>query len=211
MQPWTVERGTLWVWEASHDLPPPYPVRVDAQVQEIEETDLGDLTVAMELAGPEPIRRRLEAGRRCVVLKIGGQIATYGWVTQGVESVGELERNFNLCDDEAYIWDCATVPAWRGQRLFSALLSRLIARLASEGVQRIWIGASRHNRPSIRAFANAGFQPVVDVVYRRVYRLTTLWLEPAPSVERPLLLAAYRILTSPHERRFGRLAVGIKR
>lgn len=210
MQPWTVERGTLWAWEANSGLPAPYPARVDAQFQEIEEADLGDLTAAMGLAGPETIHRRLETGRRCVVLKVGGQIATYGWITQGVESVGELERDFNLCNDEAYIWDCATVPAWRGQRLFSALLSRIIAQLDGEGVKRIWIGASRHNHPSIRAFANAGFQPVVDVIYRRMYRLTTLWLKPAPSVARPLLLAAYRILTSPHERRFGRLAVGIK-
>src|SRR5262249_40519940 len=139
------------------------------------------------------------------------QIVTYGWVTQGVECVGELERQFHLHDDEAYIWDCGTVPAWRGQGCYSALLSCIIHRLQREGAVRIWIGASRQNQPSIRGFASAGFNPVVDLTYRRLYRLTLMWIHPAPSNRRPLVSAAYRILLNAHERRLGQLIVGYKR
>jgi ribosomal protein S18 acetylase RimI-like enzyme len=209
MQRWAVERGTLWVWETNADLPPICSARVEAAFEELGASDVDDLAVAMNLPTPEPIQRRLQGNRRCFSLRVAGQIATYGWVTRGVECVGELERQFHLHDDEAYIWDCGTVPAWRGQRCYSALLSQLIGRLYAEGVSRIWIGASRQNRPSIQGFANAGFKPVVDLTYRRLYRLTVIWIHPASATRRALVSAAYRLLIDDHERRFGQFVIGL--
>jgi ribosomal protein S18 acetylase RimI-like enzyme len=208
MQPWTVEYGTLWAVEPSVRLPPICSARVEAEFEELRFGDAGDLATAMNLPTPEPILRRLQNNRRCFSLKVAGQIASYGWVTRGTECVGELERQFNLHDDEAYIWHCGTLPAWRGQRCYSALLNQLIYRLHHEGVPRIWIGASLQNQPSIRAFANAGFQPVVDVAYRRLYYLTLMWIHHAPSARRTLVSAAYRILLNNHERRLGQLIIG---
>jgi ribosomal protein S18 acetylase RimI-like enzyme len=208
MQPWTVEYGTLWAVEPGTRRPPICSARVEAAFEELCVADAGDLAIAMNLPTPEPILRRLQSKRRCFGLKVAGQIASYGWVTRGAECVGELERQFRLRDDEAYIWDCGTVPAWRGQHCYSALLSQLIYRLHHEGVPRIWIGASQRNQPSIRAFTSAGFQRVVDVTYRRFYHLTLLWIRHAPSAQRPLTSAAYRILLNEHERRLGQLIIG---
>lgn len=210
MQPWTVERGTLWALETEGGLPPPCPAWIEVKFEEVGGGDIDALAAAMNLPTSESIRQRLQNQRRCFILKMGDQIATYGWVTAGVECVGELERQFHLHDNELYIWDCATVPAWRGQRCFSALLSQIVYRLHDEGYPRFWIGASRQNQPSIRSFANAGFKPVIDVIYRRFYRLTLLWIHQAPSPRQPLISAAYRILLNTHERRFGRLFVGYK-
>lgn len=165
----------------------------------------------MKPSDPELIRRRLQSDRRCFGLRVEGLIAAYGWVTQGNESVGELERQFNLRRDEAYIWDCRTVPDWRGRGFYSFLLSRLIHELLGVGVQQIWIGASRHNRPSIRGFVNAGFKPVVDLTYRRLLRLTMLWFRVTPAAEQHLVSAAYRIIVNDHERRFGPIAIGYMR
>ena len=208
MQPWTTEYGTLWALETGNGLPPLCRARVEVAFEEVGGEDSDELAAAMELPGTATIRQRLQGRRRCFCLRVAGAIAAYGWVTRGVECVGELERKFHLHDDEAYIWDCVTLPAWRRQRLYSALLSHMVYRLHSEGIPRIWIGASRQNRPSIRGFANAGFQPVVDVTYRRFYRLTILWIHQAPSAQPPLVAAAYRILINKHEWRWGRLAVG---
>jgi GNAT superfamily N-acetyltransferase len=209
-QPWSVEDGTLWALETGGGLPPLCRARIETKFEEIGAGDLDDLAVAMNLPTPEPIRQRLQSQRRCFILKVGDEIATYGWVTHGVECVGELERQFNLHDDEAYIWDCSTVPTWRGQRCYSALLSQIIYRLHDEGVARLWIGASRQNQPSIRAFANAGFNQVVDVVYRRFYRLTLMWIQSVGSAWPSLVSAAYRILRNAHERRVGPLLIGFK-
>lgn len=210
MQPWTIEYGTLWALETGNGLPPPCPARVETEFSEIANDDLEELAAAMNLPTPEPIQQRLQGQRRCFCLKIEGQIVTYGWVTRGVECVGELERTFHLHDNEAYIWDCRTDPNWRGKRLYSALLSHLIYRLNDEGIPRIWIGASRQNRPSVQGFVNAGFQPVIDCTYGRFYRLSLLWMHQPLSAPHPLVPAAYRILLNEHERRLGQLFIGYK-
>lgn len=210
-QQWAVEHGTLWALELGAGLPPSCSARVETVFEEVRPDRVADLTTAMNLATPTLIRQRFQGKRRCFVLKVADQIAAYGWVTHGVESVGELEREFNLRDDEAYIWDCVTLPAQRGQHCYSALLSHIIYQLQAEGTGCLWIGASRQNEPSVRGFVNAGFQHVIDLTYRRLSYLTILWFHHASSTVPPhLLTTAYRILVSPHERRLGRLALGYK-
>jgi len=211
MQPWTVEYGTLWAAETKGDLRPLYPARVGVVFAEASPSDGLALTGAMNLSDPQPIQQRFQSHRRCFTLRVADHIISYGWVTHGTECVGEFERQFRFHDDEAYIWDCATVPAWRGRGCYSALLSHILHQLQAEGMPRVWIGASRLNQPSVKGFVNAGFQPVVDATYRRFYRLTWLWIHPKLAVTRPLVGHAYRILLNDHERRFGRLALGYKR
>ena len=208
MQPWAVEYGTLWAWEAGDGLPPICPAQVEVEFSEIKSDQIDDLALAMNLATLAPIQQRFQGNRRCFGLKIAGQIVTYGWVTHGVECVGELERKFYLNPNEAYIWDCGTVPAWRKQGCYSTLLSHIIYQLQAEGVPRLWIGASRQNQPSIQGIAKAGFKRVLDLTYRRFYHLTVMWINQAPSTQQPLISAAYHILVNDHERRFGRWVIG---
>lgn len=211
MQSWVVEYGTLWGLETDRGLPPFCPPRVEVEFLEVHnQQDREELAAAMNLPTLRPVEARLQSKRRCFALRVAGRIAAYGWVTQGVEQVGELERKFNLHDHEAYIWDCGTVPAWRRQRLYSALLSHIILQLHDESVSHIWIGASRLNQPSVKGFVNAGFQQVVDCTYRRLYRLSLLYIHQALSDRIPLVADAYRILINDHERRFGRLLIGYK-
>ena len=66
--------------------------------------------------------------------------------------------------DEAYIWDCATLPAYRGQRLYPALLIHMLGELRNAGFQRVWIGTDADNLPSQRGVALVAFQPVVDIM-----------------------------------------------
>jgi ribosomal protein S18 acetylase RimI-like enzyme len=211
MRSWSVEYGTLWAWQAGSDLPPPCPARLAVTFTEATEPDLAALSLALNLPSPAPLQERRHNKRRCFILKTEEQIVSYGWVTHGSEHVGELERHFQLRPDEVYIWDCGTLPAWRDQRCYSALLNHLIYHLQPEGVPHIWIGASRQNRPSVQGIANAGFSHVLDLTYRRFYGLTLLWFQQAPRVRPGLIAAAYRLLLADHEQRFGPLAIGYKR
>jgi ribosomal protein S18 acetylase RimI-like enzyme len=203
------EDGALWALEPSAGLPARCEARAPVAFAELDAADIAELAAALDQPDPGPLRARLDGRRRCFILRAGGQIAAYGWATRGAECVGELERRFNLGDDEAYLWDCGTLPAWRGRRLYSALLSRMAHSLAGEGLARIWIGASLQNRPSITGIANAGFAHVLDLSYRRRLRLSAMWIRRA-SAARPLLATAYRLLMQPHERRIGRVIVGYR-
>jgi GNAT superfamily N-acetyltransferase len=211
MKLWAVESGTLWLSEAAQGAPPEMASRLPTAFAEVSPDDWRALQAAMSLPDPALIRHRFQTGRRCFGLRAHDQLVAYGWATRGPERVGELERVFRLNDDEVYIWDCGTVPTWRGQRCYTALLSHMLRQFHDEGIARRWIGASRQNQPSIRGIVRAGFQHVMDVVYRRLWRLTVLRFVEAPAAGRPQLDAAYRILTTPRERRWGRTAVGLYR
>lgn len=210
MLPWMIERGSFWALQVADGLPSPCPARIDVAFREVGPAATAQLASAMGLAAPEEVAGRLRSGRRCFALWSADQIVAYGWVTRGPERVGELERTFQVAEDEAYIWDCATVARYRGQRCYSFLLSQIVARLGDEGIVRIWIGASRQNQHSIRGFENAGFSWVLDLTYRRLHRLTLLRFFQAPAAPPGLLAAAYRVILDPAERRVGPLAIGYR-
>jgi ribosomal protein S18 acetylase RimI-like enzyme len=173
---WAFERGTLWVRECGgEDVAPVVPGR-EAVLREAHPDDAKALASAMGLANVAEAQRRFDAGRRCFVALVDGAIASYGWVSHGVESIGELERSFRMAPDEAYIWDCATLPPYRGQHLYCALLDHIVTMLCHDGTRRIWIGASLDNTPSIRGFASAGFQPVLTLTYLRLLGIRRVWM-----------------------------------
>ena len=211
MKLWAVEFGSFWLADAANGLPQESSSRVPTIFGEASLADRDALQIAMNLPTPEPIHHRFQTGRRCFSLRVAEQIVAYGWATRGLESVGELERDFHLRDDDIYIWDCATVPTWRGQRCYTALLNQMICQLHQEGFPRIWIGASRQNQPSIQGIQHAGFQHVIDMTYRRFGAVTFMRFTESPSATPSQIDAAYRILTSKNEKRLGQTALGIYR
>jgi GNAT superfamily N-acetyltransferase len=227
---WAFQQGILWAMELSGVVPGgsgPHarsaPVRaaesrvpakvsphVAAHFAEAGRESIEPLARAMDLPEPSIVARRLETGRRCFVGRRESEIVTYGWLSQCDESVGELERDYRMRPGEAYIWDCATLPDHRGEGLYGALLSHIKHTLRGEGVQRAWIGANLENEPSLRAFARAGFQPVVQVAYARLLRLRCLWLRAQPAAPAELVECARGMLTAPYERAWRVLIVGIR-
>jgi ribosomal protein S18 acetylase RimI-like enzyme len=111
-------------------------------------------------------------------------------------------------DGEVYIWNCATLPEYRGQRLYSALLSYMLAQLRAEGVPRAWIGAALANRASVNGIVIAGFQPVIRVAYARLFNVHYMWVTRSPEAPRRLVAAARRIVITGREWTLGPLVLG---
>jgi GNAT superfamily N-acetyltransferase len=205
---WAFERGTLWVHDTAGAPPAPVAARVAVDFGEVQRDASAALAAAMGTPDVEAIRRRFSGERRCFVAWVDGAIGAYGWASRGSEWVGELERAFRLQGDEAYIWDCVTLPGYRGRRLYSALLAFMLGQLRRAGVRRTWIGASLDNRPSIKGFANAGFQPVIKLTYMRLLGLRCGWLTGHRGADGQLVAAARRVLVAADERTVGPLVVG---
>jgi GNAT superfamily N-acetyltransferase len=167
------------------------------------------LAEAMDLPGPEPALQSLDLGRRCFLAWVDGGLAAYGWVSFGHEHVGELERTFQFGEHDAYIWNCVTLPEYRGRRLYTALLSYMLAKLRDEGVRRVWIGTALANRPSVKGIVNAGFRPVIGVLYARLFNLHYMWVWSAPRAPEHLVAAARQVVTTDREWALGPLVVGI--
>jgi GNAT superfamily N-acetyltransferase len=155
---------------------------------------IDSLARAMGMEDHAPVARRFERGKRCYAGFHGDEIVTYGWVTFDEEHIGELDLTARMRAGEVYIWDCATPPAYRGKRLYPALLAHILGELAAEGIGRAWLGTDADNIPSQKGVALVGFQPVLDVGFARSPAGNTLWIRQRPGVSAQDALDAQRVM-----------------
>ena len=170
--------------------------RLPVTFGEIGRSPLDKLAEAMGPESVDLILQRHEQGGRCFAYWLENQIACYCWVSQRDEWIGEMEVHFRMQAGERYIWDCLTQTAFRRQGLYSALLNQIVRQLQLEGITRIWIGSNLENRPSIKGFMRAGFQPVVQVLFLRILSLRCFWIRPYPTVPKDFVSAARRAFSS---------------
>lgn len=202
---WAWESGMLWGIDLKH-LPPRVIPRLAVRFGEVSDSEVAALSTAMRL-DQTVVRHRLATGRRAFVAWFEHKIVAFGWLSQQPEYIGEQEREIQISLDQAYIWDCVTLSSYRGQRLYSALLSHMLAALRQEGVRRVWIGSSVSNQPSLRGFASAGFLPLITLTHVRVWRLRVLWIKEHPGSPRELIAAARHVLLRADERPRGSIAL----
>lgn len=186
--------GTLWLLNLSElSLIGPLP-RVEAQFQRSGSEVAPSLAQVMGHDSPEEVYKRLDEGKRCYVVKLNGVIATYGWVTFDKELIGELRLHIRLSPGEAYIWDCATLPEYRGLRLYPSLLWYMLSELKAQGLKRVWIGADADNLPSQKGMRLCGFYPIADFVLDYALALHAFWICGHPGAPEELVDDARRAL-----------------
>lgn len=106
--------------------------------------------------------QRLRDGARCFVAKHNGQVIATLWLTTADRFFDAyLGREFRLSEDESYAWGAHCVPAHRGSRVISTLVTHAMTRLSREqGKKQFTILVRTDNRPSIRAARSLGFTQV---------------------------------------------------
>lgn len=173
--------GILWMLKLGKGtvLVPPTPL-VAVTFQCIGPEAALSLSQGMGREDTREVLRRFASGKQCYVGKVDDTIATYGWATFDEEHIGELGLSIRMQAGEAYIWDCATLPAYRRLHLYPALLAHMLSELAAQGLQRIWIGTDLDNIPSQKGVALVGCQPVIDVGITRVQTTSKIWIRPHP-------------------------------
>jgi ribosomal protein S18 acetylase RimI-like enzyme len=188
------KEGAIWVMDLKEPAPS-VAALIAANFRRVGPECLPALTEAVGTgaSASAEIMKRFQTGRRCYTAWVGSQVAAYGWVSFQEEYIGELNLWIHLQPGEAYIWDCVTLPAFRGQHLYSALLSYMLAELRKEPLQRVWIGANLDNQPSQKGIARAGFQAVADMVIARVLAMRLVWVAGRPDVPESLVTEARRV------------------
>ncbi len=193
--------GVIWHM-ALPDLPAAPAPTLPATFGRVGPETERELAQAMGHDDPARVQQRFKAGRRSYAAWTQGQLAAYGWLSFGEEHVGELGLRLRLLPDEAYIWDCVTLPAYQRRGLYAALLGHMAQALRAEGVQALWIGADYDNWPSQAGIARAGFTAVADLVLappqpgelgRRA------WLQARPGIGPGLLAQARRAYLGDQE------------
>lgn len=205
---WVTQRGRIYARDLEGAPPAiaPEPA-IAVRLQEATRADAEALAVAMNQAQPG-ILDRFRQQRRCFVAWHGDAIAAYCWISVQQEYVGEMETVLDIRPGEAYIWNCATLPHYRRQGLYTALLAMIINQLTGAAFERIWIGADLENVPSHRAFASAGFLPAADFRFFRVWRLYGFFTRALAQTPPHLLQAARRLFQINHLLPLGPLSLG---
>lgn len=122
------------------------------------------LLAAMAGLPLDEVGRRRADGHRPYVAWIDGEPAAYGWVAAGNSSIGELALSFELPAGNRYLWDFATLPAFRGRGVYPALLGEIV-RQECPPATRLWIIHAPENLPSGVGIARAGFQPIAELSF----------------------------------------------
>jgi ribosomal protein S18 acetylase RimI-like enzyme len=183
--------GTIWMTNLDEPRPVITPL-VPAAFCRVGPEAVPALVTAAGRDISDELMKRFEKGRRCYAAWVDGKIAAYGWVSPNEEYIGELSLRVKLVPGEAYIWDCATVPAFRHRHVYSALLVYIVGELRAEGLCRVWIGADLDNEASQHGIANAGFRHVADLGISRVLAMRMVWVEGRPGVPDHILAEARR-------------------
>jgi GNAT superfamily N-acetyltransferase len=184
--------GTIWTLNLDEPVPAVTPL-IPAMFHRAGPDILPALVSAMEGVSSAGLLKRFEKGRRCYTAWVGDQIASFGWVSFEQEDIGELDLCVRLLPGEVYIWDCATIPAFRRNHLYSALLGYIIEELRAEGLCRAWIGADFQNKPSQQGMTRAGFHHVADlIVTRGVPAMQQIWVQGQSGVPEPIVAEARR-------------------
>lgn len=210
LRPWKVQRGILWAAELDKPKTDRITAHIPVKFRQLQNDNLPQLLSAAGQMDPIPqqaLVKRLDLGRQCYAAWVHDSLAAYSWLTRGREWVGEFERELNVLDNEAYIWDCATLPAYRRQRLFSTLLGHIVDHLSRDGLQRLWIIAVIIAPAINRGIAEAGFTPMLNLTYFHFGNIRVLLTVPISNTPPSLILAARRLLKRDGERTIGPLFV----
>ncbi len=199
--------GTIWMLDLHQPTPVVKP-RLEASFCRVSTESVPELALAMGSDSSTEILKRLKSGRRCYAAQLDGnpartireiqrnergKLVAYGWVSFNEEFIGELKLRLRLLSGEAYIWDCATLPEFRQNHLYSALLAYIVGELRAEKFQRVWIGADLDNSISQRGISRAGFVHVADLVVARVLALRQVWVQGLPEIPDTLVAEARRV------------------
>ena len=109
---------------------------------------------------------RMDGGHRPYLARLSAEPAAYGWVAGAGATIGELGVAFTLPRGDRYLWDFATLPAWRGRGIYPQLLQGIIAAESTAMAARLWIIHAPENPASARGILKAGFAPVGDLSFR---------------------------------------------
>jgi len=197
--------GTIWVLDLKDPVPIVKP-DVVADFRRAGPDDLPALAAAYEGNTTAALSQRFERGLSCYLAWVEGVLAAYGWVSFEEECVGELNLRIRLVPGEAYIWDCVTLPAFRRNHLYSALLTYIVKDLRKADLRRVWIGADLDNLSSQRGIARAGFKSVADLLVVQTSSMRQIWAVAKPDVPEYLVGHARRVFLNNREKLWIRVA-----
>jgi hypothetical protein len=119
---------------------------------------------ALQGRSEDEMHRRLAAGHRAYVARLGGTAAAWGWVATRTADIGELGSAFRIPDGERYLWNFVTLASHRGMGIYPRLVDAIV-RVESADAERFWIARAPENHASGSGIRRAGFATVAELSF----------------------------------------------
>jgi GNAT superfamily N-acetyltransferase len=126
------------------------------------------------------IHRRFRAGASLWLVKVGSDLAGYGWTLDA----STIEPHYyQLGDKDVHLFDFFVFPEFRGRRLNVALTKRILADLAMENKSRAFIESAEWNTPQMQSLKRTPFKDFGRARKFRLFGRTLVLWTAAPTPE----------------------------
>ena len=138
-----------------HDLAAKYPSAV------LLPEELSEISTWRNWATEEVLRKRLENGHLCVVIKHDEKIAGHTWAD--FDEVNDEACDYELKPGEAYLYDAYIAPEFRGHGLAPYMRIECYKHLHRAGRHTYYSVSDYFSKPAIR------FKQKLDAEFMRLY------------------------------------------
>ncbi len=156
----TVYRRVVVVERDLSQPPPVVQARLPVSIVRLCDSEIEEYVAFRPETDAAEVRRRLQAGQVCWLVRYEGRIVHSCWVTTGRAWIEYLGWDVALPPDTAYSYESFTAPELRGQNLAVARSVVMQQALRQAGYRRAVAVIMPENR--------AGFYPAEKAGYRRV-------------------------------------------
>lgn len=117
------------------------------------------------------IERRIHNGELCAVAKHNGQIIYVSWIAFGTCYAHILDREYELAEDEAYLYSVYTLPKFRGNGIHPAASCHRLQLLKEWGYKRDHAFIEPKNSAAMRMPEKLGYEKVGITGFIEVFGL----------------------------------------
>jgi GNAT superfamily N-acetyltransferase len=140
--------------------------RVSAPSADVRPATRDDAEAVTSAFPRVPFDRRLDAGDSAWLAFVDGRLAHQTWVSPTRAFIPQVAFDRPLDAGAIYIYDCVTLPEFRGQGLYPSALAAACEHWRARGRARAILGILDSNDASRRGASKAGFEPAFRHVYR---------------------------------------------
>jgi len=142
----------------------------------------------LDYAIPERDLEMLDAGAaKCFAAFQADSLAGFAWIAFG-NIPGEMNHDgkpetglpIQLSDDSAFVFQVLVLPAYRGRRLYAAILSRMADDLQQEGFRALVLTTEGSNQNAFRAVQRMQFRKVGQASFLRIGPLSRVHYPTLP-------------------------------
>lgn len=139
----------------------PVELSEDFEFRNIDDLVLDDIRDIRGKKKYNQLKRIRNNGGHGISVYMSSELAAYGWIGLNRHKSGKrIFTSFAIPKNCAHIFECYTIENFRGQKLYPAIVSRLVDWAKLQKVENVYIDTVEGNLAAEKGITKLGFDPV---------------------------------------------------